>query len=140
LTNIFVDTSGWANLLETSEPFHKAAASLLHTVQREGRQVITSNYALAELSALLMSPLRIRREARLTMLERIQTSSWVEVLHVDKSRDAASWEYMLSRRDKDFSLVDCSRCVIMQREGRYKALTTDRHFEQAGFQRLLKRV
>jgi uncharacterized protein len=57
---------------------------------------------------------------------------------VDESLDAASREYLSSRPDKDYSLVDCSSFVIMERMGLTEALTNDRHFEQAGFVRLLK--
>jgi predicted nucleic acid-binding protein len=42
------------------------------------------------------------------------------------------------RQDKSWSLVDCSSFVVMQQRGIVEALTTDEHFEQAGFVRLLK--
>jgi predicted nucleic acid-binding protein len=45
---------------------------------------------------------------------------------------------MAKRKDKDFSLVDCSSFVLMKELGISAALTTDQHFEQAGFIRLLK--
>lgn len=41
------------------------------------------------------------------------------------------------RRDKDWSLTDCISFVVMQEHGLTDALTSDRHFEQAGFRRLL---
>ena len=137
MNGVFVDTSGWANLFVKSEPFHKSSVSLIHKIQRERRRIVTSNYVLAEFSALLMSPLRVRSDIRLTLLDRIRTASWVEIRHVDESHDSASWDYLLSLRDKDFSLVDCSSFVMMQRQGLREALTTDGHFEQAGFIRLL---
>jgi len=40
--------------------------------------------------------------------------------------------------DKDLSLVDCASFVVMQQRRITQALTTDHHFEQAGFVRLLK--
>ena len=138
MSGVFVDTSGWANLLVRSEPFHKSAVQLMESIRRKHRRVVTSNYVLAELSALLMSPLRVPAEARLTVLNRIRTAGWVEVFHVDESCDASGWEYLLSRRDKDFSLVDCSSFVIMRRREIAEALTSDGHFEQAGFVRLLR--
>ena len=45
------------------------------------------------------------------------------------------WE---SRPDKEWSLVDCASFVVMQQRGLTEVLTTDHHFEQAGFVRLLK--
>jgi len=138
LSGVFVDTGGWANLFVRSEPQHKLAVHLIDAAQGDRRRIVTSSYVLAEFSALLMSPLRVPREMRLIMLERIRTASWIEVLHVDQSLEAASWEYLLSRRDKDFSFVDCSSFVIMERQQIRECLTTDGHFGQAGFVRLLR--
>jgi uncharacterized protein len=42
-----------------------------------------------------------------------------------------------ARPDKDWSMTDCSSFVIMQEQGLTEALTGDKHFEQAGFLRLL---
>ncbi len=41
------------------------------------------------------------------------------------------------RSDKDWSLTDCISFVVMQREQIQEAFTSDKHFEQAGFIRLL---
>jgi predicted nucleic acid-binding protein len=106
--------------------------------RRNRRRIVTTNYVLAELSALLMSPLRVPGRTRLTLLDRIRTADWVAVLHVDQPLDHASWDYLRSRPDRNFSLVDCSSFVVMQMHGLRESLTTDRHFEQAGFTRLLK--
>jgi predicted nucleic acid-binding protein len=39
--------------------------------------------------------------------------------------------------DKEWGLTDCISFVAMQERGLTNALTTDRHFTQAGFQNLL---
>jgi hypothetical protein len=41
------------------------------------------------------------------------------------------------RPDKDWSLTDCISFVVMQDHSIQEALTTDHHFEQAGFLPLL---
>ena len=138
MNDVFVDTSGWANLLVKTEPFHRQTFAILHAAQRERRRVVTSNYILAELSALLISPIRLARDIRLAALDRIRAQDWFKITHIDSEADAESWQYMQSRRDKDYSVVDCSSFVLMQRHGLNHALTSDRHFEQAGFVRLLK--
>ena len=43
------------------------------------------------------------------------------------------------RADKDWGLTDCISFVVMQSEGTLEALTSDRHFEQAGFVALLRK-
>jgi hypothetical protein len=47
-------------------------------------------------------------------------------------------DFFEQRQDKDWSLTDCLSFVVMQDEGITRALTGDRHFEQAGFIVLLK--
>jgi len=42
------------------------------------------------------------------------------------------------RRDKDWPLTDCISFVLMEDEKIADALTGDKHFEQAGFNALLK--
>jgi predicted nucleic acid-binding protein len=44
----------------------------------------------------------------------------------------------VNRPDKQWSLTDCISFVVMEREGIADALTGDKHFEQAGFNVLLK--
>ncbi len=42
--------------------------------------------------------------------------------------------------DKEWGLVDCVSFVVMREHGIEAALTTDRHFIQAGFRALLREV
>ena len=60
------------------------------------------------------------------------------IIHIDQAADSEAWRLCQSRPDKAWSLVDASSFVIMKQLGIQTALTTDRHFEQAGFIRLLK--
>ncbi len=66
----------------------------------------------------------------------IKTDS--EIVHVDAALDGKAWQLLKERQDKEWSLVDCSSFVIMRQRDLTEALTTDHHFEQAGFVRLLK--
>ncbi len=43
------------------------------------------------------------------------------------------------RPDKEWSVTDCISFAVMTERGVSEALTNDRHFEQAGFQILLKK-
>jgi predicted nucleic acid-binding protein len=44
-----------------------------------------------------------------------------------------------SHRDKSWSLTDCISFIMMREHGTTRALTHDHHFEQAGFEALLRR-
>jgi predicted nucleic acid-binding protein len=86
----------------------------------------------------MSSPLRLPRPSIIAFLEGIKTSPYVEVIHVDQTLDEQAWRLYQQRTDKDWSLVDCASFVLMKQRGIAEALTTDHHFEQAGFVRLLK--
>jgi predicted nucleic acid-binding protein len=43
------------------------------------------------------------------------------------------------RADKEWSLTDCISFFVMQERGIHQALAHDHHFEQAGFEALLRR-
>jgi predicted nucleic acid-binding protein len=68
----------------------------------------------------------------------IKASPFVDVVHVDAVLDDEAGRLFQSRPDKEWSLVDCSSFVLMTQRGMSDALTTDHHFEQAGFVRLVK--
>jgi predicted nucleic acid-binding protein len=93
---------------------------------------------LAELVALLTSPLRVPRPRLIGFINSIKTSPHVEIIHIDEVLDQQAWQLLTNRQDKERSLVDCASFVLMQRRGIYESMTTDHHFEQAGFVRLLK--
>ena len=138
MRSAFVDTGGWGNLLVSSEPLHTVATGIINGIRRRGDSLVTTNYVLAEVSALLIRPLRVPRVRRLELLTEIRRSTWVEIVHIDADTDAKSWRLLERFADKDFSLVDASSFVVMEQLGLRYALTGDRHFEQAGFTRLLK--
>lgn len=48
-----------------------------------------------------------------------------------------SQKLLSDRQDKTYSLCDAVSFVLMRQRGMTGALTTDRHFEQEGFVRLL---
>jgi predicted nucleic acid-binding protein len=138
MADLFADTSGWGNLIDSKQPYHSLAASLYREARSQGRKVITTNYIIAELVALMTSPLRMPRSKIIEFIESLKASPYVEIVHLDATLDAQGWELLADRPDKNWSLVDCASFVLMQQRGIMEALTTDHNFEQAGFVRLLK--
>lgn len=138
MNRIFVDTSGWGCFVDTLQDFHSQAKAVYQKVKRDNSQLVTTNYIIAETVALLASPLRIPKTKSIDFINGIKKSSLVEIIHIDEDLDAKSWELLENRPDKNWSLADCSSFVVMQDNKILEALTTDHHFEQAGFIRLLK--
>jgi len=138
MSDIFVDTSGWAELIDPSLTHHALAAKIYHQARQQHSQLITSNYVISELVALLTSPLRIPRNQVIELINSLKNSPRVEIVHIDVTLDNQTWQLLSQREDKNWSLVDCSSFVLMHQRHIMEALTTDHHFEQAGFIRLLK--
>lgn len=135
---IFVDTAGWGHLVDPTQEFHQQAASLYREARRQGLRFVTMNYILTELVALLTSPVRVPRTQIIGFISGLKSSPYVDIVHVDPVLDSQAWQLLVERPDKEWSLVDCASFVVMRQAGLVEALTTDHHFEQAGFVRLLK--
>ncbi len=140
MNEVFVDTSGWGNYFIRTEPFHTTAKNQMREWHTNGVRVVTTNYVLIELVALFTSPLRIPRIKQIKVIETIKAASWVEIIHIDRTLDEEAWQLLKRRLDKNWSLVDCTSFIVMQHRdiNITEALTTDLHFEQAGFRRSLK--
>lgn len=138
MKGIFVDTSSWASLVVETQTFHTKAKEIYQSAISDQNTLLTTNYVLTELITLLTSPLRLSRPRVIEIVEGIKTSPFFEIIHIDKDSDKRTWELLKNRPDKKWSLVDCSSFVVMQEREISEALTTDQHFEQAGFIRLLK--
>jgi predicted nucleic acid-binding protein len=104
MSDLFVDTSGWGNLVDANQPFHALTTRLYRAARSQPRKIITTNYILGELVALLSSPLRIPRPKIIALIQGIRTSTSVEIIHIDALTDAQAWDLLANRQDKDWSL------------------------------------
>jgi predicted nucleic acid-binding protein len=130
---MLLDTSGLLSCFDARDPRHAEATALIQSARRR----VTHNYVLAEFVALCHAR-RLNRAAGLSFLADLVNNPHVEVRWVDEARHRAAFELLRSQSDKSYSLCDAVSFLLMRESGLTEALTTDRHFEQAGFVRLLK--
>ena len=136
--SVFVDTAGWACLFVETESYHSETKEWFNRARQRDVGLITTNYVLVELVALLNSPLRVPRSKLFQYIDAVKTAPYVKLVHVNEAIDAEGWGLLKSRDDKAWSLVDATSFVVMKQFRIREALTTDHHFEQAGLVRLLK--
>lgn len=136
MNEVFVDTAGWASFFREQEPHHTKALEFMTQWQHQNWRIITTNYVLSELVALF-TRFRVPRSEVLSYIQTIRASTWVEVVHINEQLDQQALQLLENRLDKQWSLVDAASFVVMEQRDLTQALTTDRHFEQAGFVRLL---
>lgn len=61
----------------------------------------------------------------------------IEVVPFSPETITAAVRFYEARSDKGWSLTDCLSFLIMEQRGIASALTSDHHFQQAGFEALL---
>lgn len=135
--DLFVDTSGWAEILDDTLSMHRRADDLARSCVKNAGRLVTTDLVLIELTALLTSPLKMPKVQQIPVMQQLRNDASIVVistaLHVPDA-----WHLWENRQDKDWSMVDCVSFVVMQKIGLFEALTSDHDFEQAGFVQLLK--
>jgi predicted nucleic acid-binding protein len=129
---MLLDTSGLLCLHHGAEPQHGAAVTAFDGATRR----LTHSYVLAEFVALARAR-RVPRLPALTFIRDLLDSPDVETVFVDEALHREGVALLLARQDKTYSLCDAISFVLMRRNSFGEALTTDHHFEQEGFRRLL---
>lgn len=73
------------------------------------------------------------RSAAVKLLAAMEEDPNVEIVPLYEELYNRGWQLYRERRDKEWSLTDCISFIVMQERGLTDALTTDKHFQQAGF-------
>jgi uncharacterized protein len=98
--------------------------------------MVTTAWVLTELADAMSNPQD--RNEFIETLKDLRANPRVRILPAEQSLFDDGIHMFAARIDKQWSLTDCISFVVMQREGIVEALTGDQHFEQAGFNTLLK--
>ncbi len=101
MNKIFADASGWASLADISEPFYEKAKEIYAAAMQNHQRIVTTNYVLAELVALMTSPMRFHRPRIIEFINGIKQSPFFDIIHIDEDLDAKSWELLNNRADKN---------------------------------------
>ena len=130
---MFLDTSGLFCFHHADEPRSDEAQTLFEAAGSK----LTHCYVLAELVALSLAR-GLPRPKTLAFVNALLGHPAVEVVWVGAGLNEEALNLLDARPDKDYSLCDAVSFVLMKQRGLREALTTDHHFEQEGFTRLLK--
>jgi predicted nucleic acid-binding protein len=132
---VFLDTNGWLALLNASDQLHSRADSVWRDFGQRGYSIVLTDWIIAETGNGLA-----RTQAR----EGFSQSAGVllndprcRVVFITSTLLRRTLDLYEARTDKQWGLVDCASFIVMTEEKVAEALTSDRHFEQAGFKALL---
>ncbi len=136
MRSVFLDTAFAIALVSQQDMYHERAGTLLEEIERERTSVVTTQAILIEIGDALATP--ALRPIAVGYIERLEKDSSVEVVPLSDELLQQSLALYRGRPDKAWGLTDCISFIVMQARGITDALTADRHFEQAGFNALLK--
>jgi uncharacterized protein len=132
MTPLFVDTAGWMACADASDPAHAGCRAARDKALRSGQALLTTDYVVDETLTLLR--VRLSLAAAEAWWRQVDGSSRVRWERVDEARFERAVDLFFRYRDKGFSFTDCTSFAVMRELRLAKALTTDRHFRQMGFE------
>ena len=133
---LFVDTPYWIAHFQARDAYHECAKRWSKFVQNRPLKLITTQAVLWEF--MNESSRAITRQRAAQVYRGCYHDHRLQVVNFDLLRANQAVLMYESRSDKEWSLTDCLSFVVMKEHGIQEALTTDRHFTQAGFRALLR--
>ncbi len=136
MRRIFVDTAGWIALINVDDQLHEQAQTVMTRLRGQEARLVTTEFVLLEVADALSNP--VLRPHTVRFIDGIRQLPLLRILSASKDLLADGWRLYRQRLDKDWGLTDCTSFVVMTRERITQAFTSDHHFEQAGFAKLLR--
>jgi predicted nucleic acid-binding protein len=102
-------------------------------------RLITTRAVVLEIGDALARS-NYRREAIKLLSSFEKDINFVQIVPISERLYEREFQLYRSRQDKEWGITDCISFIVMWEKGLTKALTTDRHFQQAGFQALLREI
>lgn len=137
-TEIFLDTAYAIALSSSRDRHHQKALLLAEQLEIEGTKLITTRAILLEIGNAL--PKLPYRDAAIELLISLEEDENIEIIPLTEELYRKAFELYQQRIDKEWSLTDCISFIVMGEKNLQEALTTDKHFQQAGFKALLRDV
>jgi predicted nucleic acid-binding protein len=132
MSTVLADTSFFVAYLNPREDCHALAVEWM-TASEE--RIVTSEWVLAELGNFLAEGPNRRLFGAL--VRALSVEERMEIVPADRASFLDALSLYVRRPDQSWSLTDCTSFRLMKARRIRDALTTDHHFEQAGFHAIL---
>lgn len=136
MNNIFVDTAALIALGNKQDTFHHLARQRQQELVKNQTQFISSDFVIAEFCNAF-SRVKFRSTAVQMVNSIYQSKAWT-VISINEDLMTKSLALFTQMQDKEWGLVDCSSIILARENQLDRIFTADKHFEQAGFEILLK--
>ena len=132
MTLLFVDTAGWVACADAADRDHERACAARDAALEAGERLVTTDFIVDETLTLLR--LRLGLPAAEAWWKQIDRSPRLRWERIGSDRFENARQLFFQYRDREFSFTDCTSFAVMREIRATRALTTDRHFRQMGFQ------
>ncbi len=130
---LFLDTAFIQALLNSYDEYHQQAKQLFPRV-RSAAEVWLTEAILIEVGNALS---RLNRNGAVQFIQQSYRTDNIRVVSVDTALLMQAMDLYQARPDKNWGLTDCISFIVMQQQDLADAVTSDRHFLQAGFRILM---
>ena len=134
--SVFLDAAYAIALSSPADQFHSVAVGLAEQLETKGTHMVTTPAVLLEIGNAL-AKLQYRGAAA-RLLAALCSDPNGEIVPFPDQLFLEGLKLYCERPDKEWGLTDCVSFVIMRARGIMGALTTNEHFQQAGFKALLR--
>ncbi|MBE9018459.1 PIN domain-containing protein [Chroococcidiopsis sp. CCALA 051] len=135
MNKVFVDTAAWIAILNSKDALHQPAKEIQADLRRQNTYLVTTEFVFLEVAdAFCVSS---TRNQATSFIDGLHLLPILQIIPISQALYNEGWNLYKQRPDKNWSLTDCISFIVMMQEGIIKAFTSDRHFEQAGFIKLL---
>jgi predicted nucleic acid-binding protein len=138
VSEVFADTSALYALVNRRDFGHDAAKEAVGRLVRAGRKIVITDYVLAE--TLNLANARGGSLVASRVLDLVEQSAGIRMEWIGVERFGVATTFFRKHADHGYSFTDCTSFTVMKQEKLTEALTTDRHFREAGFKVLLPMV
>ena len=136
MRKVFADTVYWVAIVKQGDPYEAAA--------KEARQnmgpciLVTTDEVLDEFVTAFANGGPTLRKKAVQTVQAILNSPKAQVVAQSRDSFLQALARFSNRPDKDYSLTDCSSMNVMDAEEIKDVLTNDHHFEQEGYNILIR--
>lgn len=136
MPEVFLDTAFAVALSAPDDFYHSRAVSLVGWIETSSIGLVTTRAVMLEIGNALAK--QRHRVAAIALLDSIENDDTIEVVTLSEDLWGRAYRLFRQRADKEWGMIDCVSFVVMEDRSITKALTTDVHFVQAGFEALLR--
>lgn len=134
--SFFLDTAFAIALISPNDAFHKKALELANMIETTKSSLVTTRAVVIEVGNALSK--QSLRKSAVALIDSMEADETVIIVSVSDDIYNEAFKLFRSRLDKEWGLTDCISFVVMKQQKVTNALTTDQHFQQAGFVALMK--